>query len=104
LSHLQANLTKKGLVAKWPSRTFQKLRPLNLLAHLSSCYDSAHQYLVTRFPGPILRKQQIIYASHSVDPFDLDCHCVASVIKFSTEERSRQLRLLFETSIIQLKT
>lgn len=81
--------------------TFQKLRPLNLLRHLSSCYDSAHlKVSINSVSWSIYLEQgKIIYASHSVDPFDrLDCHLRRLGHKISTLKSDRgQLRLLFET-------
>lgn len=82
--------------------TFQKLRPLSLLAHLSSCYDSAHfkvsSGLVTW--SIYLEQGKITYASHSIDPFDrLDCHLrrLGHRIPTLVSETRAQLRLLFET-------
>lgn len=84
------------------SGTFQKLRPLSLLAHLSSCYDSAHLKVTS---GSVswsiyLDQGKITYASHSVDPFDrLDCHLRRLGYKIPTlvSETRAELRLLFET-------
>lgn len=82
--------------------TFQKLRPLNLLAHLSSCYDSAHlKVSINSVSWSIyLEEGKIIYASHSVDPFDrLDCHLRRLGHKIPPLKSDRgQLRLLFETA------
>lgn len=82
--------------------TFQKLRPLNLLAHLSSSYDSAHLKVSTNSVSwsIYLEQGKIIYASHSVDPFDrLDCHLRRLGHKIPTLKSDReQLRLLFENS------
>lgn len=81
--------------------TFQKLRPLTLLAHLSSCYDSAHLKVSTNSVSwsIYLEQGKIIYASHSVDPFDrLDCHLRRLGHKIPTLKSDRgQLRLLFDT-------
>jgi twitching motility two-component system response regulator PilG len=81
--------------------TFQKLRPLNLLAHLSSCYDSTHlKVSINSVSWSIYLDQgKIIYASHSVEPFDrLDCHLRRLGHKIPTLKSDRgQLRLLFET-------
>lgn len=81
--------------------TFQKLRPLRLLTHLSSCYDSAHFKVSS---GSVswsiyLEQGKITYASHSVEPFDrLDCHLRRLGHKIPTivSETRTQLRLLFE--------
>lgn len=82
--------------------TFQKLRPLSLLAHLSSCYDSAQLKVSSNLVSWAIYLEQgkIIYASHSVAPFDrLDCHLrrLSPKIPALTSEIRAQLRLLFET-------
>lgn len=82
--------------------TFQKLRPLSLLAHLSSCYDSAHLKVYSNSVSwsIYLEQGKITYASHSVDPFDrLDCHLrrLGHTIPTLKNETRGQLRLLFET-------
>jgi twitching motility two-component system response regulator PilG len=81
--------------------TFQKLRPLNLLTHLSSCYDTAHLKVSSNSVSwsIYLEQGKIIYASHSVDPFDrLDCHLRRLGHKIPTLKNERgQLRLLFDT-------
>jgi twitching motility two-component system response regulator PilG len=82
--------------------TFQKLSPLSLLAHLSSCYDSA---LLKVTSGAVtwsiyLEEGKIIYASHSVAPFDrLDCHLhrLSHKVPSLTSETRAQLSLIFET-------
>ncbi len=82
--------------------TFQKLSPLSLLAHLSSCYDSAH-LKVNRGPASwsiYLQEGKITYASHSIAPFDrLDCHLhrLSHKIPALTSETRAQLSLMFET-------
>lgn len=80
---------------------FQKLRPLSLLAHLCSCYDSVHLKVSTNSASwsVYIEQGKIIYASHSVEPFDrLDCHLrrLGHRIPIASETRG-QLRLLFET-------
>jgi twitching motility two-component system response regulator PilG len=82
--------------------TFQKLRPLSLLEHLSSCYDSAHlQVSSSSVSWSIYLEQgKIIYASHSVDPFDrLDRHLrrLGNQIPTLDSETRAQLRQMFET-------
>ena len=82
--------------------TFQKLRPLSLLNHLSSCYDSAHLKVCSSSVSwsIYLDQGKIIYATHSVEPFDrLDCHLRRLGHKISTlvSETRAQLRILFET-------
>jgi len=82
--------------------TFQKLRPLSLLAHLSSCYDSAHLKVNSGsiFWSIYLEQGKITYASHSIAPFDrLDCHLhrLSYKIPSLSSEIRAQLRLLFET-------
>lgn len=81
--------------------TFQKLRPLSLLAHLSNCYDSAHLKVLSKSVSwsIYLENGKIIYASHSVDPFDrLDCHLRRLAQKIPTlgSETRSKLRLMFE--------
>lgn len=82
--------------------TFQKLRPLSLLTHLSSCYDSAQLKVSSKSVSwsIYLEQGKILYASHSVDPFDrLDCHLrrLGHQIPTLISETRAQLRLLFET-------
>jgi len=82
--------------------TFQKLRPLSLLAHLSNCYDSAHLKVNSSsiFWSIYLEQGKITYASHSIAPFDrLDCHLrrLSYKIPSLSSETRAQLRLLFET-------
>ena len=82
--------------------TFQKLRPLSLLAHLSSCYDSAHLKVSSKAVdwSIYLEQGKITYASHSVEPFDrLDCHLRRFGEQISTRvsEIRGKLRLMFET-------
>lgn len=80
---------------------FQKLRPLSLLAHLSSCYDSAHLKVSSRSVSwsIYLEQGKINFASHSVDPFDrLDRHLrlLGHQIPTIASETRGQLRLMFE--------
>ena len=82
--------------------TFQKLRPLSLLEHLSTCYDSAHlQVSSSSVSWSIYLEQgKIIYASHSVDPFDrLDRHLrrLSAQIPTLVSETRAQLQRMFET-------
>ena len=82
--------------------TFQKLRPLSLLAHLSSCYDSAQLRVFNNSVSwsIYLDRGKITYASHSVAPFDrIDCHLrrLSHQAPQLTGEIRSQLRLLFET-------
>lgn len=82
--------------------TFQKLSPLSLLDHLSSCYDSTHLKVSS---GSVswsiyLEEGKITYASHSIAPFDrLDCHLhrLSHKIPSLTSETRAQLSLIFET-------
>ncbi len=82
--------------------TFQKLSPLSLLAHLSSCYDSAHLQVTN---GSVswsiyLEEGKITYAAHSIAPFDrLDCHLhrLSHRIPAITSEIRAQLSLIFES-------
>lgn len=84
--------------------TFQKLSPLSLLEHLSSCYDSAHFKIYSNSVSwsIYLEQGKIIYASHSIEPFDrLDCHLrrLSHQIPTLGSETRAQLRLLFETDV-----
>lgn len=84
--------------------TFQKLSPLSLLEHLSSCYDSAHLKVYSKSVSwsIYLEQGKIIYASHSIEPFDrLDCHLrrLSHQIPTLGSETRTQLRLLFETEV-----
>lgn len=82
--------------------TFQKLRPLSLLAHLSNCYDSANLKVSNNSVSwsIYLDQGKIVYASHSVAAFDrLDCHLrrLSHQVPIINNEIRSQLRLLFET-------
>lgn len=84
--------------------TFQKLRPLTLLTHLSSCYDSACLKVSSNSVSWLiyLKQGKITYASHTVDPFDrLDCHLrrLSYQVPEITSDTRSQLRLMFETDI-----
>ena len=84
--------------------TFQKLRPLSLLTHLSNSYDSAHLKVVSNSVtwSIYLEKGKIAYASHSVEPFDrLDCHLrrLASRMPSLSSETRAKLRLMFENDL-----
>jgi len=81
--------------------TFQKLRPLSLLTHLSNSYDSAQLKVFSNSVtwSIYLKQGKITYASHSVEPFDrLDCHLrrLASRIPSLSSETRSKLRLMFE--------
>ena len=84
--------------------TFQKLRPLSLLTHLSNSYDSAHLKVVSNSVAwsIYLEEGKIAYASHSVEPFDrLDCHLRRLAFRMpslSSETRAK-LRLMFENDL-----
>jgi two-component system, chemotaxis family, response regulator PixG len=81
--------------------TFQKLRPLSLLTHLSNSYDSANLKI---FSNSVtwsiqLENGKITYASHSIEPFDrLDCHLrrLAHKIPSLSSDTRTKLRLMFE--------
>ncbi|PSB30965.1 response regulator [Chlorogloea sp. CCALA 695] len=84
--------------------TFQKLRPLSLLTHLSNSYDSAHLKVVSNSVAwsIYLENGKITYASHSVEPFDrLDCHLrrLASRMPSLSSETRAKLRLMFENDL-----
>ncbi len=81
--------------------TFQKLRPLSLLTHLSNSYDSARLKVFSNSVtwSIYLEKGKITYASHSVEAFDrLDCHLrrLAHKIPSLSSETRTKLRLMFE--------
>ncbi|MBW4663282.1 MAG: response regulator [Chroococcus sp. CMT-3BRIN-NPC107] len=81
--------------------TFQKLRPLSLLTHLSNSYDSAHLKVFSNSVSwsIYLEQGKITYASHSIEPFDrLDCHLrrLAHRIPSLSSENRTKLRLMFE--------
>ncbi len=84
--------------------TFQKLRPLSLLTHLSNSYDSAHLKVVSNSVAwsIYLEKGKVTYATHSVEPFDrLDCHLrrlTSRMPSLSSETRAK-LRLMFENDL-----
>lgn len=84
--------------------TFQKLRPLSLLEHLSSCYDNAHLQISCNSVswGIYLERGKVIYASHSVDPFERlerHLHRLNNQSLIIDIETLTQLRLLFETGL-----
>lgn len=81
--------------------TFQKLRPLSLLTHLCSSYDSTRLKVScgTVCWSIYVEQGKILYASHTVEPFDrLDCHLrrLSHRIPTLKSEIRAQLRLLFE--------
>lgn len=81
--------------------TFNKLRPLSLLTHLSNCYDTAHlQVSSSSVSWSIyLGQGKITYASHSAEPFDrLDRHLrrFGHQIPTLAGETRAQLRAMFE--------
>ncbi|MBV9388835.1 MAG: response regulator [Chroococcidiopsidaceae cyanobacterium CP_BM_ER_R8_30] len=81
--------------------TFQTLRPLSLLTHLSSCYDSVILKVLSNSVSWSLYVDQgkITYASHSVDPLDrLDRHLrrLGNRIPTLVSQAWAQLRLMFE--------
>ncbi len=86
--------------------TFQKLRPLSLLEHLSSCYDNAYLQIFSNSVSwsVYLEQGKVIYASHSVDPFErLERHLRRldsqdSINCFDIETLT-QLRLIFDTGL-----
>ncbi|MBD2304702.1 response regulator [Chroococcidiopsis sp. FACHB-1243] len=86
--------------------TFQKLSPLSLLAHLSSCYDSALLKVTSSAVtwSVYLEEGKITYASHSIAAFDrLDCHLhrLSYKVPTLTSETRAQLSLIFETEAEQ---
>jgi len=91
------------------SGTFEKLRPLSLLTHLSGCYDTA---CLKVFSNSVswsiyLEQGKIIYASHSIEPLDrVDCHLrrLSHRIPSLASEARSQLRLNFEIDSPQSQT
>ncbi|MBV8886522.1 MAG: response regulator [Chroococcidiopsidaceae cyanobacterium CP_BM_RX_35] len=85
--------------------TFQTLRPLSLLTHLSSCYDSVNLKVFSNSVSWSLYVDQgkITYASHSVDPLDrLDRHLrrLGDQIPTLVSQAWAQLRLMFEKHLV----
>lgn len=81
--------------------TFTKLRPLSLLRHLSSCSESTCLEILSDSVSwsIYLEQGRIIYATHSVEPFDrLECHLrrLSHHVPTITGEVRVQLRLMFE--------
>ncbi len=86
--------------------TFQKLRPLSLLEHLSSCYDSAHLQVSSKSISWSIYIEQgkVTYASHSVEPFDrLDRHLrrLCDQAPALVNGTRAQLRRMFESGLDQ---
>ena len=82
--------------------TFQNLRPLSLLTHLSSSYDSVDLRVSSNSVSwsLYLDRGRITYASHSVEPFDrLDRHLrrLSNQIPTLVTQTRSQLRLMLET-------
>ncbi|MUL37054.1 response regulator [Gloeocapsopsis dulcis] len=80
---------------------FQTLRPLSLLAHLCSSYDSACLKVTSNTVSWLIYVEQgkIIYASQSVDPLDrLDCYLRRFSYHTATlnSEIRTKLRLMFD--------
>ncbi|MBO3463144.1 response regulator [Aetokthonos hydrillicola Thurmond2011] len=81
--------------------TFKKLCPLSLLRHLSSCGDTTCLQVSSNSVSWLIYLDQgkIIYATHSVEPFDrLERHLrrLSYQIPTLTSEARVQLRLMFE--------
>lgn len=81
---------------------FQKLRPLALLNHLSSCYDTANLKVFSGsvFWSVYIEEGSIIYASHSIDPFErIERHwrCLDNQGTSIDSRVLTQLRLMLET-------
>ncbi len=86
--------------------TFLKLRPISLLTHISSCYDTAHLQVSSNSVSwsIYLRQGKITYASHSIEPFDrLDRHLrrFGSQIPTLASEIRAQLRRDFDVPSTQ---
>jgi two-component system, chemotaxis family, response regulator PixG len=85
--------------------TFTRLRPLSLLRHLSTCHDSTYLHVLSKSVSWLVYLEQgkIIYATHSVEPFDrLERHLRRlshQLPTLSTDIRV-QLRLMFELDVI----
>ena len=83
------------------SGTFTKLRPISLLRQLSNCSDSTCLQALSNLVSwsIYLEQGRIIYATHSVEPFDrLERHLrrLSHQIPRLTSEIRVQLRLMFE--------
>ncbi|MEA5513202.1 response regulator [Nodularia sp. UHCC 0506] len=84
--------------------TFTTLSPQSLLRHLSSCDDTTCLQAVSNLVtwSIYLKQGRIIYATHSVEPFDrLERHLrrLSSQIPQLTSEIRVQVRLIFETDL-----
>jgi chemotaxis family two-component system response regulator PixG len=82
--------------------TFTKLRPLSLLRYLSTCHESTYTYVSSASVSWLIYLEQgkIIYATHSVEPFDrLERHLrrLGQQLPGLSSELRVQLRLMFET-------
>lgn len=82
--------------------TFTKLRPLSLLRHLSTCHESTYAYVSSGSVSWFIYLEQgkIIYATHTVEPFDrLERHLrrLGQQLPGLSSEIRVQLRLMFET-------
>ncbi len=85
---------------------FKNLRPLSLLTHLSSCYDSVHLQVSSNSVSwsIYLDQGKVTYATNSIDPFDrLERHLrrLSQLIPDLNGETRSQLRLLFEADADQ---
>ncbi|MBV9386553.1 MAG: DUF4388 domain-containing protein [Chroococcidiopsidaceae cyanobacterium CP_BM_ER_R8_30] len=83
--------------------TFQKLRPLSLLTHLSSCYDSAHLRIFSNSVSwsIYLDQGKLLYALHSVEPFERlerHLHRLMPQIPDLDSETWMQLRHVFKAA------
>ncbi len=84
--------------------TFTKLRPLSLLRYLSTSHESTYTYVSS---GSVLwfiylEQGKIIYATHSVEPFDrLERHLrrLGQQLPALSSEIRVQLRLMFEADM-----
>ncbi len=85
--------------------TFTRLHPLSLLRHLSTCHDSTCLHVLSNSVSWLIYLEQgkIIYATHSVEPFDrLERHLRRlshQLPALSTDIRV-QLRLMFEVDVL----
>ncbi|PAX52546.1 response regulator [Brunnivagina elsteri] len=85
--------------------TFTRLRPLSLLRHLSTCHDSTCLHVLNNSVSWLIYLEQgkIIYATHSVEPFDrLERHLrrLSHQLPALSSDIRVQLRLMFEVDTL----
>jgi two-component system, chemotaxis family, response regulator PixG len=85
--------------------TFTRLRPLSLLRHLSTCHDNTCLHVLNNSVSWLIYLEQgkIIYATHSVEPFDrLERHLrrLSHQLPALSSDIRVQLRLMFEVDTL----